>query len=218
MGFSEDQILVWFSQYAYQPLTVYFTVVLFMLASSFGLPIPEEVTLISTGIVAYMGSRPDLYPPPYDGAAVVGVKTAAAICFLAVFLSDFLVFSLGRYLGNRLIKTRFLQKNRETFDKVSRWVQRYGMWAAGIFRFTPGFRFPGHFSCGMLGLKPRQFVAVDGLAALVSVPTQVILIASFGDKILGNLKEAKLVLFAIIAVLVGIFFLRRYWDKRKTVA
>lgn len=214
MGFSEDQILLWFSQYAYQPMTVYFTVVLFMLASSFGLPIPEEVTLIGTGLVAYMGSRPDLYPPPYAGAPVVDVTTAAIVCFFAVFISDFLVFSLGKFFGKKILQTSFMQKNIETFQKVSDWVKKYGMWAAGLFRFTPGLRFPGHFSCGMLGLRPQQFLIVDGLAALISVPTQVVVIAYLGDHVLGILKEAKLVMLAVIVIALCVFFARRYWGNK----
>ena len=163
MGFSEDQILLWFQQYAYQPYLVYFAVVALMVASSFGLPVPEEVTLVGLGLVCYIGSRPDLYPPPSPGAPVVEVEVAALVALLAVFLSDYLVFSLGKFFGVRLMKTRFFAKNQDSFDKVSSWVKRYGMWAAGIFRFTPGLRFPGHFSCGMLGLKQSQFFLVDGL-------------------------------------------------------
>ena len=67
MGFSEDQLLLWFSQYAHSPMLVYSIVVGLMIASSFGLPVPEEITLVSVGLVAYMGSRPDLFPPPTKG-------------------------------------------------------------------------------------------------------------------------------------------------------
>ena len=139
---------------------------------------------------------------------MVDVTTAAIVCFFAVFISDYLVFSLGKYFGTRLVKTKFLQKHQAAFDRVSLWVKKYGMWAAGIFRFTPGLRFPGHFSCGMLGLKPSRFIMVDGAAALISVPTQVILIASFGEQILGIIKEAKIVMFSVLAVIVVVVLAR----------
>ena len=215
MGFSEDQILLWFQQYAYQPYLVYFAVVALMVASSFGLPVPEEVTLVGLGLVCYIGSRPDLYPPPSPGAPVVEVEVAALVALLAVFLSDYLVFSLGKFFGVRLMKTRFFAKNQDSFDKVSSWVKRYGMWAAGIFRFTPGLRFPGHFSCGMLGLKQSQFFLVDGLAALVSVPTQVLLISHFGEQILGSIKEFKVYLFSALGLLILVILVKKYWEKKK---
>ena len=30
---------------------------------------------------------------------------------------------------------------------------KYGQWAAGILEIHPRLKFPGHFSCGMMGLK-----------------------------------------------------------------
>lgn len=215
MGFSEDQILLWFSQYAYQPILVYGAVIVLMVLSSFGFPAPEEVTLLTMGLVCYMGSRPDLYPPPYEGAPVVDKYVAASVACLAVFLSDFLIFYLGRRYGSRLLKTRRVQRFSDTIEKGSMWVKRYGKWAAGAFRFTPGLRFPGHFSCGMMGLSPGQFLAVDGLAVLISVPTQVLLIASYGETIVENLKQFKLVFFGIIFLAVVIFFIRKWLQRKK---
>lgn len=209
MGFSEDQLFAWFAQYAYQPGTVYFLVCALMLASSFGLPFPEEVTLVSLGVVCYMGSRPDLFPPPFEGAPKVNVTTASIVAFCAVFLSDFLVFSLGKFFGGKLINKPFLASQRDRLDKVSSWVRKYGAWAAGIFRFTPGLRFPGHFSCGMLGLQPAKFIAVDGVAALISVPSQVILIAVYGETILEHIKEAKIVFFGVLAVVLAVYFIKK---------
>lgn len=213
MGFSEDQILGWFAQYAYQPMLVYLAVVGLMLASSFGLPVPEEITLIGTGIVCYIGSRPDLYPPPYEGASVVQVEVASLVALAAVFLSDYLVFSLGRIFGHRFDDTKFFNRHRNRLDKVSAWVKRYGMWAAGLFRFTPGLRFFGHFSCGMLGLKQSQFILVDGMAAIISVPTQVILISFFGESIIHNIQQFKLVLFALIGLACFIFVSKKLYQK-----
>lgn len=214
MGFSEAEILAWFSQYAYQPMFVYGAVVVLMIASSFGLPVPEEVTLVGTGIVCYIGSRPDLYPPPFVDAPVVQVEVAATIALFAVFFSDYLVFSLGRLFGDRIIRTSFYSKNQAAFSKVKQWVEKYGMWAAGIFRFTPGLRFPGHFSCGMLGLQRRKFFLVDGLAALVSVPTQVALIAYFGETILGSIQKLKFIAIGLLAVFVIFHLVRRYLKQR----
>lgn len=213
MGFSEDQILVWFSQYAYQPMLVYGALIGLMVISSFGFPAPEELTLLATGLTCYMGTRPDLYPPPYEGAPVVDVYTAAMIALMAVFLSDFLVFSLGRYFGGRLLKTSYLDRFSESFDKVSTWVKKYGAYAAGAFRFTPGLRFPGHFSCGMLGLSPAKFITVDGFAALISVPTQIFLIATYGETILAKIKQFKLFILAVAIAFVVFLLVRRLLSR-----
>lgn len=210
MGISEEAIIAWFAQYAYQPGIVYTSIITLMVASSFGFPVPEEVTLVSAGMICYMGSRPDLYPPPGTSMQPINVYVTAAICFFAVFLSDFLVFTLGRTYGSRLLHLRYMRKYQSAMGKVSRWTKRWGALAAGMFRFTPGIRFPGHFACGMLGLSPFRFTLVDGIAALFSVPTQVILVSYFGEAILENFRRFKLATFVLIAVLISILLIRRY--------
>src|SRR5690606_1727199 len=99
------------------------------------------------------------------------------------------------------------------FDKINSWFQKYGGWACGIFRFTPGLRFPGHLSCGLLGIPLWKFCAIDGMAALLSVPTQVYIVATYGETILKHLKEFKLVLISILGVIALIWIIRRVYLK-----
>ena len=218
----EQQILQWLSAFAYHPLELYALVVVFMLMSGFGLPIPEELVLISTGLIAFAGSRPDLFPPPHPGAAVVDPYVLAGVCFFAVFFSDMLVFAIGRYFGKKLAARGWFTKWLDA-DKNPKLVavrEKYGIWACGIFRFTPGLRFPGHLSCGALGIPYWKFIAIDGGAALFSVPTQVILVALYGEAMLASLKQFKMVFLAVLAV-AGLAYIgyRLYqWSKtRQTV-
>lgn len=213
--FSEAGLLQFFQQYAYEPAYVYTFICCFMLAASFGLPIPEELTLISAGLVAYMAKHPLEYPPPYPGAEGVNTITLCIVSFLAVFLSDLTVYLIGKIFGGRIIKTKFFQKQvaGAGFDRINSWFQKYGGWACGIFRFTPGLRFPGHLSCGLLGIPLWKFCAVDGLAALVSVPTQVYIVSMYGNVVLDKLKEIKLVLLAVLAGLALFWIGKRIYQK-----
>lgn len=218
---NEASLLSFFSQYAYQPMYVYGFIVMFMLASSYGLPIPEELVLVSAGLVAYMAHNPAKFPPPYPGAEGVNVVTLCIVSFLAVFLSDLQVYLIGKYFGARIIKTKFFQKQvaGEGFNKINEFFQKYGGLACGIFRFTPGLRFPGHLSCGLLGIPLWKFVVIDVLAAGLSVPTQVYFVATYGDIILDKLAEFKLIVLCIVAVIAVIWLLRRlYLKKIKKVA
>ncbi len=216
MGFSEQDLLGWFTQYAYQPILIYLAIFLLMLASGFGLPAPEEITLVSAGLVCYIGSRPDLYPPPYEGAVPVNAYVTAGVAFFSVIFSDCLVFFLGRRFGGQFLRSRYTARFRTRMDDVAKWTKKYGMWAAGAFRFTPGLRFPGHFACGMMGLSTAKFVMVDALAAGVSVPTQVLLVAFYGEHILVYFKQFKIVL-AFILLAVAVYYLVR-WLKRRSAA
>ena len=109
----EEQIINFFQQYAYEPGIVYAAIVTLMVLSSFGLPIPEEVTLVSTGFLAYIGTKPDLYLPPYEGAPTVDPYTASIVCLLAVFISDYLIFLLGKFLGLGYFSLNTSKKPRE---------------------------------------------------------------------------------------------------------
>lgn len=211
LDLSPEGLLAFFSQYAYQPWLVYGFISAFMLMASFGLPIPEEVVLISAGLVAYLAKNPQLYPPPYPGAHPVDTTTLMVVCFLAVFFSDFIVYSLGRFLGQRLMHHHWVKKQMEgkTYITIEQWFVKYGSWCAGIFRFTPGLRFPGHLSCGFLKVPLWKFIAIDGGAALLSVPTQVWLVATYGEVILEKMKEFKLILLGVLLFVGLIWWLRK---------
>ena len=213
--FSHSALMAFFSQYAYQPSYVYGFITLFMFASSFGLPVPEELVLVTSGLVAYMAHNPDKFPPPYVGAEGVNIVTLAMVCFIAVFLSDLIVYLIGKFFGGKIIKTRFFQKQvaGKGFDTINSWFQKYGGWACGIFRFTPGLRFPGHMSCGLLGIPLWKFMMVDGLAALISVPTQVYFVATYGEIILNKIAEFKLIGLVILSVFLVIWLIRKVYLK-----
>lgn len=207
----EEQILPFFIKFAYQPWVVYVSMVGIMYASSFGLPIPEEVALVSTGLVCYIGMN---NPPPHPGATPINVYIAAIVAFLSVFSSDLIIYALGRFYGKKVLNLRFMRPYQNKMTKIMVWTQKYGHWAASIFRFTPGLRFPGHFSCGMMGLPLWKFALVDGTAALLSVPTQIFLIAYYGEKIIHTIKEFNMVVGAI-AIVGGIIYIIHLIRKRK---
>lgn len=209
------EIFQWFAQFAFEPTKVYFGICVMMLASAVGLPLPEEVTLVSVGFLAFMGSRPDLFPPPYPGAPVVNVHEAALISFCAVFMSDFFIYFVGRKWGRKILYYPKMRKilSEESLNKVELWTRKYGNFAVFVFRFTPGVRFPGHLATGMLKFSAWKFALIDGLAALISVPTQIYLLATYGKEILSVIHKFKVVLFSILLVIVVFFVIRKIKDK-----
>jgi membrane protein DedA with SNARE-associated domain len=204
-------IIQFFSQYAYEPWFVYGFIIMFMTASSFGLPLPEEMTLISAGLVAYMARNPAKFPPPTPDAEGVNLVVLCIVCFVSVLGSDLLIYMLGRIFGKKLIRSKFFNNRigQERFNKINNVYQKYGHWACGLFRFTPGVRFPGHMSCGMMGIPLWKFIAIDGGAALLSVPTQVLLVAFYGEIILAKVKEFKMWLGGIILAIILVWGIKK---------
>lgn len=217
MNIANETVFQWLVNYAYEPGIVYSLVTLIMMASAFGFPLPEEVTILSVGILAFMAAHPERFPPPYPEATGINVYEAAIVCFIAVIGSDFIVYFLGRKYGPKLMKWRMIQRliTPDAMTKIEKWTKRYGIWAAALFRFTPGLRFPGFWACGMAGLSPWKFFLADGGAAILSVPTQVILVATYGESIFGFLKQMKVIIFSIIGFLVLIYFLKRFFHMKR---
>lgn len=211
MSFAQEPIFQWLAQYAYEPQMVYMAVVGMMIASGFGFPLPEEVTIVSVGIVTYMGAHPDLFPPPYAGAPVVNGYEAAAVTMGAVVFADLLVFSIGRFFGRKLMKRKWFKSlfNDDRMAKVNEWMKKYGVFAAFFFRFTPGLRFPAHVAMGMTNFSMWQFALVDGLAALISVPSQILLLYHYGEPILMALQKFKIYILIAFAGLLLFFAARK---------
>ena len=209
--------LMCLAPYAYEPSWIYFFLIAMMLFSAVGLPFPEEATLVSVGLLAYMGSNPDLYPPPFEGAPHVNPKMAAAVALMAVLLSDLLIYSIGRLFGRKIFEWKPIKSvlSEENRLKIEEWTQKYGAYACGIFRFTPGLRFPGHLACGMLRFPAWKFALIDGIAALISVPTQILLLAYYGDTILKFIKQFKIALLCIFLLGLGYILYKKYFAKKK---
>jgi membrane protein DedA with SNARE-associated domain len=218
IDFSQAGLFSFFGQYAYQPELVYGFVFLFMLLSAVGLPIPEEVVLLSSGFVAYLGAHPQEFPPPFPGAVPVEMRTLMLVCTLAVLFSDVLVFSIGKFLGGRLMRHPWTQKKMSgsTYSTILKWFDKYGAWCCGIFRFTPGLRFPGHIACGMM-VPAWKFLLIDICAILISVPTQVWLVATYGKEIIATIKEFQIILVAVFVVVFAVWWWRRRQAERRAL-
>lgn len=206
--------------YAYEPGWIYFFLIVMMLLSAVGLPLPEEVTLVSVGVLAYMGANPDKFPPPYPGAPHVHPTTAAIVAFFAVLASDFLIYSIGRFFGSKVFEWSPVKRviSEEGRRRIEQWTQKYGSWACGIFRFTPGIRFPGHLACGMVRFPAWKFALIDGIAAMISVPTQILILAHYGEDILGVLRKFKFVVLAVCAIVLTIYVYKKWRSSRKAAA
>lgn len=217
MHFGQEPIFQWLSQYAYQPGMVYMGVFAMMIASGFGFPLPEEVTIISVGVLAYMGANPAMFPPPYAGAPVIGGYEAAIVVSLAVLLADNLVFWLGRTFGRKIMKIRRFNGFFEgpTMARINHFVVKYGVYAAFIFRFTPGIRFPAHLFLGMSHFSAWIFLLVDGLAVLISVPTQILLVYHFGEPILATFYKFKVYVGILLGIGLIYFLGHRLWLRFK---
>jgi membrane protein DedA with SNARE-associated domain len=174
-----------------------------LLLCGMGLPIPEDVSLISAGYLAHLGT--------------VEVHTVFLVCFAAVLGGDSLAFMLGRGFGTRILASRFGHRyfTPRRQRRVRAYFRTYGSKVVFVARFLPGLRFSIFLSAGMLHVKPHVFFVYDSLAALLSVPFLVYSAWFFGDQIDNVIKWSKrseygiLALVAIVAIFVAVKFYRK---------
>lgn len=184
-----------------QPYGTWSYVVIFgvLIACGFGLPVPEDITLVTGGILAARG--------------IIDFKLCVLLCLTGVLLGDGIVFTLGHTMGQRLRDSKLgkfiLPPKRD--EAVRSLVTRYGDKIIFMARFMPGFRTPLFFATGSYHIPYWKFIMLDGLAAVISVPLWVYVGFLFG----ANLEELERVIrkfqFGIYGVLAGIICFFAVW-------
>lgn len=127
------------------------------LACASGFPVPEEITLLTTGVLV--------------ATKQLAIGLALLSCWSGLLMSDWTLFFLGRHLGIRVFRSPLL-RNVLTESRV-RWaetlIQKNSHMVCFLGRFVPGLRVVLFTMIGVLGIKPRVFLVIDTLAALISV-------------------------------------------------
>ena len=217
----EQMIMNFLLTAAYDPFLFYGAIIFLMTLATLGLPVSEEVVIISAALGAYMAAHPELYPPPVTIVAdqlPVSTTGTAIVCFLAVFMTDLLVYMIGFVFRNTVINSTLFKKtiSIKRKERIDLWMQRYGSFASGMFRFTPGLRFIGYLTCGISRIPFHKFILVNGSVALLMVPSQVFLISIYGEKIIEHIEMVALIFGIIVttAIITVIFtHLRKFINK-----
>ena len=198
-----------------QLLTDFFTnygyaaVFFVLLICGFGVPIPEDVTLVAGGIISGLG--------------YTNVHTMFAVCMAGVLIGDATMFTIGRIYGTKVMQVRFVARylTEERFMAVQEKFAKYGNWVLFVARFLPGLRSPIFLTAGMTRkVSFWRFLLMDGFAALISVPVWVYL-GYFGannrDWLLTWLHRGQsgiLMVLAVAAVGLGVW----WWLRRRKTA
>ena len=173
-----------------------------------GLPLPEEVTLIGSGLLVYQGHA--------------GFLPMVLVCSTAILLGDTVPFWIGRRYGMSVLRLRWVARvlHPERFQRMERRFEEHGNWAVFVCRFMPGLRIPGYFVAGMMGMGYPRFMLLDGLGVLISVPLSIFLGKLFGGSVdrakaaLGDLH--MLLAFLLVSVLITVWVRRRQQRRRLT--
>jgi membrane protein DedA with SNARE-associated domain len=174
----------------------YVAVFVVLLICGFGVPIPEDISLVAGGIIAGLGYA-DLH-------------TMCAVGLAGVLVGDSAVFLVGRVFGVRALKVRWVAHllTPRRYAQVQAKFARYGNRLMFVARFLPGLRTAVFLTAGMSHrVSFLRFLLLDGVAALLSVPVWVHLGyygASNREWLLGWIKRGQGGIAAVAVVLVAL--------------
>jgi membrane protein DedA with SNARE-associated domain len=182
-----------------------------LMLCGFGLPMPEDVILVTGGVLAWLSS--DLETATFSGMLQDrGLLAMVAVGLGGILAGDCVIFLAGRRFGHRVADFRPLRRivTPEKLQLVEKRVRTYGNVVVCIARFLPGLRAPTFFTVGHARMPLWAFLAYDGAAALVSAPLWVCVGFWFGS----DLEEAARVagrfshyiLLAVGVVLAAVAF------------
>ncbi len=186
--------------------TSYLGIIVFLVLTGCGMPIPEEVAFVVAGVLSA------------EGRLHWGI--ALASCLVGAILGDSVMYSIGRRWGDTLLRShpRFawmLQAKREKqFEQA---VRQHAFKVMFLSRFLVGIRGPVYVAAGAVHVPYLRFVAIDMFCASLVVTTFFFLAYFFGDSVLGWIRDAEITAtIAVLLVVAGIgliFYLR----SRRTI-
>ncbi len=177
----------------------YSALFLFVVASSVGLPFPEEVLFFLSG---YLGSL-----------GVTNILAAIGVGIAAVMTGDNLAFWIGSRRGEEMLKhlEYHVPGSRRFFKRAFRFFELFSSPAVFFSRFLPGIRFFIPYIAGASRMPWRQFFWWDAAGAVLWVGAATLLAFFFAESldVLGVLKEIRHVIWAVIGVIIlFVFFVR----------
>ncbi len=136
----------------------YLAVFAALAAAGLGVPIPEELTQLTAGVLAHEG--------------ILDLGIVLPVVWLGIVLGDALLFRLAQRHGPRLLDTRAARRvlTPERRATLERHFARHAFLTVVVARHTGGVRFPAFVLAATHGVPFATFVVADGLSAMISVP------------------------------------------------
>ncbi len=166
--------------------------------------VPSETSVILAGVLASTG----------DLVLVLVILFAAA----GAIAGDNLSYWIGRKVGHRIVDRFFKGERRKQVDWAHRQVEQRGGYLIIIGRFIPGGRTAVTFSCGMLEMRWRRFLAFDVVAGLVWATYATMLGYVGGRTFEENPFKGFLLAFVVALGIAGAIEAYRWLRKRRAVA
>jgi membrane protein DedA with SNARE-associated domain len=181
---------------------------LVLFACGLGLPLPEDIPLITAGFLIYEGK--------------LSFALAAFCAWCGIIGGDCMLYMLGRKFGDDVSKIPFVGRHvdKRRMARVEQWFERWGVWVVAIGRLFAGVRGAMVLVAGATRFRFVKFLIADGLAAIVSGGLFMFLGYKFAanrHKLWHLVKEIKggmMVFLAIIVLIIAFLAWKRFRKSR----
>lgn len=191
-----------FVEYGYA--AVFFVLVI----CGFGVPIPEDLTLVTGGVISGMD-----YTNPH---------MMFAVGMLGVLVGDGVMFAAGRIWGQKILRFKPIARimTPKRYAQVQEKFDKYGNWVLFVARFLPGLRTAVFVTAGISRkVSYLRFIIMDGLAALISVPIWIYL-GEYGahniDWLMAKMHSLQSGIFVILGIGAAVVAWI-WWKKRQRI-
>jgi membrane protein DedA with SNARE-associated domain len=179
----------------------YIGIFLALLACGCGFPMPEELPVITAGIL--VGHE--------DTALKWYVMLPVVIA--GVVVGDGILYGLGRVWGDRLLNLKWVQRTLVPPDKraeIEKNFHQRGVAVLLFARLLPGIRAPVFVMAGVLRVPFGRFLLADGLYAVPGVNVLFWLSYALTDQVMVVFKQVDqyrpLVMVAVLSAVAGALF------------
>lgn len=193
-------IIEWINETA--PNAPYLVIFGILLATGFGLPLPEDIPLIVGGYLCGQAAMID-HAHPSLWIMLPG-------CMIAIVGSDIVLYALGVWIGPSIHRHPILKRivGNRNLARARFMFKRHDAKFVFFARFLPGIRAPAFFTAGTFKMPIKRFLLWDGAAACLSAPWAILLGYYFHEEVefaREALSKGKTVGFVIIGVIIVIF-------------
>jgi len=198
-----DTLVAFFGEYGY--IAVFACLIL----CGLGVPVPEDITLVSGGVIS--------------GLALANPHIMCAIGLAGVLAGDSTMFLAGRIFGYRVQRLKFFRKivSPQRFSQIQRKFKKHGLGLLFVARFLPGLRSPIYLVAGMSHrISYITFIVMDGLAALISVPVWIYLGYFFADNLdilmeyVHDVQKAIFLALGLLAVIIAVIYFKKKFHSK----
>ena len=186
----------------------YLGVSLVLFLAGLGLPIPEEVPILASGVLAREG--------------VVRWWLMLPVCVVGVISGDVVLYWVGRHWGERVLAWRIVRcvLSHEREEALKTAYHRHGVKVIFTARHVMGLRAAAFLTAGIARIPFLRFLAVDTAGAMVGVPVSFGLAFFFTDQIeqiLADVHRVERWAALVLLAGVGAWFAVRAYRRTRTL-